>query len=70
MNLYTMSAPTGQMTLMDLLQTSTNPIAEELAQRIQARQQELMAAGANTPSIGADYDQKRRQIIGRPEGNA
>lgn len=70
MNLYQMSAPTGQMTLMDLLQTSTNPIAEELAQRIQARQQELLAAGPAAPSVGADYDQKRRQIIGQPEGNA
>ena len=70
MNLYQMSAPTGQMTLMDFLRTSSNPLAEELAQRIQARQQELLAAGAEAPSVGADYDQKRRQIIGRPEGNA
>ena len=70
MNLYQMSAPTGQMTLMDFLQTSSNPLADELAQRIQARQQELMAAGTEAPSVGADYDQKRRQIIGRPEGNA
>ena len=70
MNLYQLSAPTGQMTLMDLLMTSNNPIAEELAERIQARQQELLAAGAQAPTVGADYDQKRRQIIGQPEGNA
>ena len=70
MNLYQMSAPSGQMTLMDLLQTSTNPLAEELAQRIQARTQELLAAGTAAPPVGADYDQKRRQIIGQPEGNA
>lgn len=70
MNLYQMSAPSGQMTLMDLLLTSTNPIAEELAERIQAREQELLAAGPQAPTVGADYDQKRRQIIGQPEGNA
>ena len=70
MDLYELSAPTGQMTLMDLLMTSNNPIAEELAERIQARQQELLAAGAQAPTVGADYDQKRRQIIGQPEGNA
>lgn len=58
------------ITLEDLLSLSTLPFADKLLQRIQARQQEQMAAAGQAPVIGQDYEQKKRFLLGNQEGNA
>ena len=58
------------ITLEDLLSLSTLPFADKLLQRIQARQQEAMAAGTGMPPVGNDCEQKKRFLLGNQEGNA